>query len=105
MEIVIAYFWIVNLIAGLLGIWFFYKAAVKYKFKSKKWNILSIIFLVLGLINPVKINGTNSKQMLKQQSYSIESTKVLPKKVQDNSFENGLKSSTKNITNKEIWGK
>jgi hypothetical protein len=103
MEIVIAYFWVINLIAGIIGLWFMYKAAIIYKFKSKKWNILALILLILGLVNPIKINGTNSNEVLKQQNYSVEHGKVLPPKVIDNSFERGLKTDTKDITNDEIW--
>ena len=102
MEITLAWFWLIKLIILLTVVFAIYKA-YKNKFKNKFWNIFAIVLIILLIINPIKINGTNSVEVLKQQNYSIEQNKVLPKKVIDNSFENGSKKDTADITHDEIW--
>jgi len=77
---------------------------VNNKFLNK-WFWLFIFLAIIDIIMPLKINGTNSNEVLKQQAYSIQTSKVLPKKIIDNSFQNGLKQDTANITHTQIWGK
>jgi len=106
MEFMVGYWWLVNLVVFGVNFYFLYRAFKSFKKTGKKLNGWMIAFLVgatLYIIMPLKINGTNSNEVLRAQSYSIENSKVLPKKVEDNSFERGLKTSTKDITDKEIW--
>jgi len=108
MELTFAWFWIINLIFIAINFLILIKAYKFGKANNKflnKWFWLFIILAIINIVMPIKINGTNSSEVLKQQAYSIQQTKVLPKKVQDNSFKEGLKQSTATVTHDEIWNK
>jgi len=105
MEIVIAWWWILNLLGASIVLYACYIAFFKYKFKNKKYNIIAAILIVLSFINPIKINGTNNVQVSNVQNLMIKSTKVLPKKISDNSFKENTLEATKDISEKEIWDK
>ena len=78
-----------------------YKAVKVHEFKSKFWNVLTIVLMVLSLISPVKYDGTNSDQFKSNEVRSVESTKVLPPKVVDKSFTEQVKS-VKSISEKDL---
>jgi len=102
MEITIAWWWLVKLlIAGSTFLSIYY--ALKYKFRSRKYNTIAIILIILNFINPVKINGTNNSQVSRVQNLTIEHSKDLPKKITDNSFKEKSLNLAKDITDKEIW--
>lgn len=84
MEFMIAWFWLVKVILMFIMAFVLYKA-VKWNFKSKLWNILSIIVLVLAMITPLKIVPETDKVNTLQNS-QIEQSKVLPEMVKDESF-------------------
>ena len=103
MEITFAWFWVIKSILTIVTLYVIYRAMVVHKLQSKFWDILAILLVVLSFINPIKINGTNSNTVLRQQNYSVAENKILPEKVRDTTFEDSLKADTKDITHKEIW--
>jgi hypothetical protein len=73
----------------------------KKKFKSKFWIIVSIISLLLTVIGPVKIDPSNHRQVTTQSNIEIEEAKVMPPKVEDNSFKNRV-DAVKSITKEDL---
>ena len=97
MEFTIHYFWILKVITLLLAGFFIWMWFEKYKLTRKvtnKWLIAYVVFMVLSFINPIKIDGTNSKSTVNQINNSIEAAKELPQKEIDDSF--------KKATNKDL---
>jgi len=90
MELTIMYFWVVKLTLYLASLYSSYKAFYKNKFKSKFWNITTIIILLFLFYTPIKMD-VDTKEMTDMQNYSIKQTKVLPERVTDNSFEEKTK--------------
>ena len=82
----IAWFWLVKLALAATTLYILYVAVVKHKFKSKLWNIVAVISLILGYIMPVKLVPTTDNVNAIQNT-QIEHAKVLPPMVTDNSFE------------------
>ncbi len=109
METTIAWFWIIGIIKIIVFVGVSY-AAVMHNIELKKNGaslkeqflnfrvILLYVVTILLLINPIKINGTNSVKNVQHMNTNIELNKVLPEKKSDNSFE--IKANNiKGITN------
>ena len=103
MDIVIAWYWLIKLTIIGITSYAIYVAIAKHRLKSKKFNVIALILITLSFLNPIKIDGTNSHNILRQQSAIIENTKVLPEKVVDNSFDNAVKTNTVDVTHEQIW--
>lgn len=84
MEIMIQWFWILKLILSLVFAFTVYKA-ISWGFKNKVYNVLSVVFLVLAIVSPIKLQPESLK-MYKNEDKVIQSTKVLPNKIVDKSF-------------------
>ena len=100
MELTLSYFWAIKL--TLLGITLFaaYKALYLHNFESKLWNVIFGALLLFAFFNPIRMeNQTRNVQVM--QSKSIESSKVLPPKIQNDSFKNKV-NSIKSITKEEL---
>lgn len=100
LEIMVHYFWVLKLISIALLAYAVGKAVVIHKLKSKLWNVFSVILLVLSIVTPVKFS-VNTKEMHKLQNVQIETTKVLPGKIEDKSFGNTI-SNLKGIQQSDI---
>jgi len=103
-EVTLSYFWIINLIG--IFIWIYLLSQLIFsiicliqsdhlktfddyrKIIKNKWVILFVIYNIFLVINPIKINGTNSNKAIQLQNFNIENTKELPKKKEDKTFEN-----------------
>ena len=82
----IAWFWLVKLTLVAVTLYILYLAIAKHKFKSKLWNVMAVIALIIGYIMPVKlVPATDNVNAI--QNIQIEQSKVLPPMVTDNSFE------------------
>lgn len=103
MEVTIAFWWIIQLSVTALTLFVMYLAIVKNRFRSRFYNTITIILVLISLFNPIKINETNSASVSNVQNVTIEKSKVLPKKVSDDSFKENSLNATKDITDKEIW--
>lgn len=99
-NIIVHYFWVVKLIVGILCLYVSYKAVVTKKFKSILWNTLAIILLVLMVISPVKLQ-VDIHNVHKAEEKAQEVLKILPPKIQDESFKDGIKD-LKGITNEDL---
>lgn len=86
MEIMIGFFWIIKLIWWVLLISVLYYA---YKLKSKFLIGLSIVVIILGVVSPIKLKP--DMQAVTLQEEKIENNKVLPEKVEDNTFKDKTK--------------
>ena len=84
MEVTIAWFWLVKLAAGAVVLYSIYKA-FKNEFKSKFWNVSSIILVILFLVNPIKINPVTDNVNY-QMNTKIANSKILPELKTDDSF-------------------
>ena len=82
MELTFQYFWLFRVFMLVLGIFLGYRI-YKSKFKSKLWWTFVLIFIVLYLVSPIKLKPDS---VLSSQNYLIESSKVLPEKVEDKRF-------------------
>lgn len=102
MDIMVQWFWLVKLSLALVTIYVAYKAFFEKKFKSKVWNVMAGILLVLAIVQPVKMD-VQTKVHTDRANIAIEQSKVLPDKVQDNSFEKS--TNVKGISKEEIWSK
>ena len=76
LEIVIQYFWILKVISILLFTFVVYKAVVIHKLKSKLWNTLAVIMLVVAIVSPVKLS-LNTSVMHYQQGIAISTLEAL----------------------------
>jgi len=101
MEIVITYWWIITISKVVMLGTSFYKLH-KSNYKSKLWRGLFIIAIILAYVGPIKYDGTDSTHASIQQVESVESNKELPKKVNDNSFQEAT-SKNIGITQQDIW--
>ena len=87
MEVTFAWFWVIKSILAIVTLYITYKAIWVHKVQNTLWTALLALCAVLLMFNPIKINGTNSVEALRQQTYTIMGRKVLPEKVRDTSFE------------------
>ena len=99
MELILAWYWLVKLTLVGIILYTAYKAFIVYKFEKIGWNIVFVVFLVLGVISPVKIDGTNTTQYHQNQVLSISANKTLAPKVESKDFR---KISTNGITNEDL---
>ena len=98
MEVTFAWFWAVQLIA-FMSLFAIIYVAFKKEFKSFTWNIMGIAAAIIMIINPIKINGTNSTQYTSQQSSNIANTKQLPPKTM---ADNWKKINVEGITKEDL---
>lgn len=82
MELTFQYFWLFRVFMLVLGIFLGYKL-FKSKFKSKLWWTIVLVFILFDVVSPVKLKLGS---VLSYQNYLIESSKVLPEKVEDKRF-------------------
>lgn len=83
MELTFQYFFLIKWTILAFGFFALYKLFTK---RTKLWAIITFLSLAFILITPVKMdNGTTTYQ--KQSNYTIQQSKTLPPKVEDNSFE------------------
>lgn len=102
MEITFAWYWIITYSIAIIGTFFGYIGLIK-KRKLLCWqSVIFYIFIILNIIKPIKIDGTNLSESLRVQNKTIESQKTLPPKVIDDSFKKG-DNEVKSITTEEIW--
>lgn len=99
MEFTIAWFWALKLLMALITIYTAYIAFISKKFKSKVWNIIAGLLILLGIVMPVKIDGTNSTEFKTQQERHIEASKELPAKV---TADNWKKINVNGITKEDL---
>lgn len=103
MEFVFHYFVFVKLLFGTILFITGYKAFQKLMAKDdKKWNGYTILFgvlLLFAIFNPVKLDVNTPKQQ-QYSNHQIEESKVLPSKVEDNSFQEN--SKIQGITEEDI---
>ncbi len=85
MEVTIAWFWLIKGAIGLGLLYVIYIAFWVHKFKNTFYNILVSVLIVLGFINPVKLQPTTDK-VNTLQNIQVEQTKVLPTRVTNNTF-------------------
>lgn len=103
LGIMIQYFWVLKAVNLLLLAFVVGRAVVVYELKSKLWNILSVILLVLAIVAPVKLSvATTTMHVL--QDNSISASKVLIDKVENKSFSDTIKS-LKGIQKEDIEAK
>ena len=91
LELVIQYFWILKALSILVLAFTVGKAVVIHKLKSKLWNIIAVIMLVVAIVSPVKLS-LSTNVMHYQQDIAISATKVLNEKLEDKSFSETIKS-------------
>lgn len=89
-SIVIQYFWMIKLVIFLAFIGVLYRTYVVKKLKSKVYNTLSIILLVLFIVQPIKLKIDNDVTY-KAQERTIEALKVLPPRVTNDTFKDSVK--------------
>jgi len=106
-EFTIAWFWVLKLILIIIPIVLLWISYIFHKKKNSFWKriffILAILGMIFNLFMPIKIDSTNSRQGRTLQTYSVESNKVLPPRVVDNSFKRETGSKNLKITKDEIW--
>ena len=101
MALMIHWWVFVKLGLFLIGCIPVYKA-IKTKFKNKVWVVLSVITIILFIVSPVKLDSTVQTRMVTTQSNTeIENSKVIPPKVEDNSFKTRTEA-VKSITKEEL---
>ncbi len=81
----VSYWWLVKLALLAIVLGTGYKAIYVEKFKSKVWNGILVIVLILGIVSPVKLQP-ESDRVNRQMNNVISQQKVLPERVIDNSF-------------------
>ena len=104
METTIAYWWIVKLVILALSIYLLskaYKESTKTKVFFNKWMRASMVIFTISLINPIKVDGTNSVHTVQHVNSAIELSKELPEKVVDDSFKTSVEAPM-SITNEEL---
>lgn len=99
MEFMIQWWWLVHLAILALALYTAYKAIVTHKFKSKLWNALAVITLILMVVAPVKLVPTTDT-VNTIQSTAIEEAKILPPLVSDNSFKKS--TNVQSITKEDL---
>lgn len=82
MEIMIQWFWIIKGLFALLVAFSFWQA---YKKKSYYWFVFAFLLVTLIIMAPVKMD-VNTHQQQQISNNHIESVKILPERVQDDSF-------------------
>ena len=99
MELTLALYWLVKLTLVGIMVYTAYKAFVVYKFEKIGWNIAFVVLLILGVISPVKIDGTNTTQYHQNQALSVAASKTLAPKVESQDFR---KIPTNGITKEDL---
>jgi len=74
-------FWAVNLL-GILVLGYIGYNTYLYKFKSKFWDILLLVAIILFVISPMKIENTD----MSTYNSTMQTHKNIPPKITDNSF-------------------
>lgn len=97
----IQWFFIIKLLFIFLFIVSLYKT-IKHKFKSKLWNFICIVFMILSVYNPIKLD-VNTKKYTDNSNKIIKESKELPAKQENNSFEEN--NILQGITKSDIWEK
>ena len=96
MDITIQWFWLIGLTVSVVQaslIYWWYKKG----FNKKIGILMVIVFAIVFIIGTmIKIEPVTAAEYHAQQYESISSTKTLPAKITDNSFENSVKN-TKSI--------
>jgi len=103
MEVTFAWFWAINLsliIAIVYSLFKLIKSIINEK-NIKRWFIINAILIILQVINPIKINGTNSNVINNSTNYNIKQSKVLPPVKVDNSFKEEV-NSVHGISKKDL---
>jgi len=99
MEFTVAYFWLIKLVFTGIILFFGWLGYKRFKKTKKVFNIYSAIFIILmslSIVNPLKIDGSKTKETLRMQNSVIEQNHFdIPPKVSDDSFK---KSVEKDIT-------
>lgn len=86
MEFMFQWFIFVKMAVAAVTLYTLYLAMVKYKFKKKKWNIISGALVVLTVIMPVKfVPETNAVNM--RINESISQSKEIPPMIDDTTFQ------------------
>lgn len=98
-EVIFQWFFLIKIALGLTTVFFTYKA-FKEKFKSMIWNMLTIVFIVLTIVAPFKMD-LNTKATIDKANAEIMKSKELPSKVTDDSFKKETNKSLK-ITQDEL---
>ena len=89
MELMLSWFCLIKLAFSGIALYAIYKAYWIEELKSKFWNFIAIVAIILSFIQPVKMDvDTRSVQNIANQH--IENSKVLPNKVIDESFDNAV---------------
>ena len=84
MELTFTWYWIVQVVAFIVALSTI-SMAFKHKFSSTFWNIIALVAIILAIVSPVKIDGTDNAQYMPQQESTIASTKaLLEKTIADN---------------------
>jgi len=94
MEIVFAWFWLIKAILLILIYITLYLGIKKRNYRIEHnikarfniWLILFSLLMIIFMISPMKINGTNSVQVNENIDQSIKQSKALPPVKVDNSF-------------------
>lgn len=89
MEITIQWFWIIKLLFLAIGLSLAWKY---YRTRKNIYGILIIIWVILAVINPVKLE-VNTREINRVSNDKIERSKVLPDKIEDRSYEDRKKIS------------
>lgn len=100
MELTFQWFWLVQLVLFLAVAYSIYRS-YKAEFKSKKWHIIVAILLILGIVQPIKMEQSNLGVVHQQETSNIEQSKALPEMVVDTSFKEAVKAK-KEITKEEL---
>lgn len=97
MEIMIQWFWLVKLAVMVPVLYSAYRLVVT---PAKKWLVIVIVGSIFGLVTPAKLD-TKVEVTQARTNATIEQTKVLPPKIEDNSWDK-TKADTVGITEQDL---
>lgn len=99
-SVVIHYFWVIKVLFLALFVSTLYIAMVKKNFKSKTYNIIAVVFMVLFIVQPFKLQ-IDTQSVHKLQDKTQERLKIVPPKVTDDSFKDSVQN-LKGITKEDL---
>lgn len=92
MELTFAWFWLIKLVIAGIGGFFAWKL-FQSEFKSKLWWVATVAMVLFIVVSPLKLD-VDTRSQTHYTNETIRKGKVIPPKIEDNSFE---QNTNKNI--------
>jgi len=106
-EFTLAYWWIIEIVLAIIVGFLSSKSFSTFRKTDKfvnGWTISLVVVLFLVFIAPIKKDGTNKNEVVRSNTSLIQKRKQdIPKKVEDDSFQQGVDDVSQTITKEDIF--